>query len=94
MSAKYDETFIRLILGDAYVDMTNENIENGDPFGVYKSSGELTMFFQIAFNNIRVAFATYVMGALFSVGAVWLLLNNGLMLGSFEYYFFFEEPGF
>jgi hypothetical protein len=53
LSAKYDETFIRLILGDGYVDMTNENIEKGDPFGVYKSMSALTMFIYIAFNNIK-----------------------------------------
>ena len=94
ISAKYDEDFIRLILGDAYVNMTNENIEKGDPFGVYKSSGQLDMFFGIAFNNIRVALLTYAMGAFFSVGAVWLLFSNGLMLGSFEYYFFSKELGF
>lgn len=94
LSAKYDETFIRLILSDGYVDMTNENIEKGDPFGVYKSMNQVTMFFHIAFNNIRVAFATYVMGGIFSVGAIWLLLNNGLMLGSFEYYFFSNDLGF
>ena len=34
ISAKYDEDFVRLILGDDYVNMTNENIEKGDPFGV------------------------------------------------------------
>lgn len=48
----------------------------------------------IAFNNIRVAFATYAMGAIFSIGAVFLLLQNGLMLGSFEYYFFSKNLGF
>ena len=36
LSAKYDENFVRLILGDDYVNMTAKNIENGDPFGVYK----------------------------------------------------------
>ena len=94
ISAMYDENFIRLILGDDYVNMTNENIERGDPFGVYKRDGQLDMFLWIAFNNIRVAFATYAMGAFFSVGAVWLLFNNGLMLGSFEYYFFSKHLGF
>ena len=94
LSAKYDETFIRLILGDAYVNMTNENIERGDPFGVYKSMSPLTMFFSIAFNNLRVAFVTYVMGAFFSLGTVWLLLSNGLMLGSFQYFFFSKGLGF
>ena len=94
VSAKYDENFIRLILGDAYVNMTNENIEKGDPFGVYKSAGQMSMFFSIAFNNIRVAFATYAMGAFFSAGTVWLLFQNGLMLGSFQYYFFSKNLGF
>lgn len=94
ISAKYDESFIRLILGESYVNMTNENIEKGDPFGVYRSAGSLDMFFAIAFNNIRVAFATYVLGAFFSVGTIWLLMNNGLMLGSFQYYFFSKHLGF
>ncbi len=94
LSAKYDENFIRLILGDAYVNMTNENIEKGDPFGVYSKGGQLNMFFGIAFNNIRVAFIAYMFGAMFSVGTLWLLLSNGLMLGSFQYYFFSKGLGF
>jgi len=93
LSAKQDETFIRSILGDAYVNMTIENIEKGDPFGVYKSIDSVSMFFQIAFNNIRVAFITYVMGAFFSVGAIWLLFNNALMLGAFQYFFFTKGLG-
>ncbi len=94
LSAKYDENFIRLILGDAYVNMTNANIEKGDPFGVYKHSGQMEMFLGIAFNNIRVSFIAYVMGATWCVGTIWLLLSNGLMLGSFEYFFFSKGLGF
>ncbi len=94
LSAKYDENFIRLILGDGYVNMTNENIERGDPFGVYKRNGPVDMFFYIAFNNIRVAFVAYMLGVSFGVGTIWLLLSNGLMLGSFEYFFFSKGLGF
>jgi uncharacterized membrane protein SpoIIM required for sporulation len=94
LSAKYDESFIRLILGDGYVNMTNENIESGDPFGVYKHSSQLNMFFFIAFNNIKVAFIAYIVGAAFSVGTVWVLLSNGLMLGSFQYFFISKGLGF
>jgi uncharacterized membrane protein SpoIIM required for sporulation len=93
LSAKYDESFIRLILGDGYVNMTNENIEHGDPFGVYKREGQVNMFFGISFNNIRVALATYVLGVTFSAGTIWMLLNNGLMLGAFEHYFFSKGLG-
>lgn len=93
LSAKYDETFVRLILGDSYVNMTTENIAKGDPFGVYKQSGEVEMFFTIAANNIYVAMATFVSGIIFSIGPVFFMLKNGVMLGSFEYYFFSKGVG-
>lgn len=94
LSAKYDNTFVRLILGDDYVNMTNENIAKGDPFGVYKQSGEFWMFVQIAFNNIRVELLIFAMGIFLSVGSIYQLLNNGIMLGSFQYYFFSKGVGF
>ena len=52
-STAKDDTFVRLILGDAYVDKTLENIENGTPMGIYSSSNEVDMFFMITANNIR-----------------------------------------
>lgn len=94
LSAHYNENFIRMILGDAYVNMTNENIEKGQPFGVYKSMDSTAMFLMIAYNNIGVAIATFVFGIFFTVGSVLQLFKNGLMLGSFEYYFFSKGLGF
>jgi len=93
LSAKYDPNFIRLILGPDYVDMTNENIAKGDPFGVYKSQGEFLMFLQIAANNIYVSLIIFVSGIFLSVGSIYFLFQNGLMLGSFEYYFFSKGLG-
>ncbi|MBV8390582.1 MAG: stage II sporulation protein M [Mucilaginibacter sp.] len=93
LSAKYDPNFLRLILGPEYVDMTNENIAKGDPFGVYKDHNEFLMFFYIGTNNIFVSFVMFVSGLLFSVGSVYFMLQNGLMLGSFEYYFFSKGLG-
>ena len=93
LSAKYDDNFVRLILGDDYVNMTAENIDKGDPFGVYKQSGSLLMFVRIAFNNIMVSFYGYVLGITLSLGTVWLLLSNGLMMGSFQYYFISKGLG-
>lgn len=93
LSAKYDENFVRLILGDGYVDMTNANIAKGDPFGVYKQGGETLMFLAIATNNIYVSLVTFVSGVIFSVGSVYFLFRNGLMLGSFQYYFFSKGLG-
>ncbi|HVW94616.1 MAG TPA: stage II sporulation protein M [Mucilaginibacter sp.] len=93
LSAKYDENFVRLILGSPYVDMTNANIAKGDPFGVYKQFDAFPMFLMIAANNIYVAFINFVSGVIFSVGAVYFSFRNGVMLGSFEYYFFSKGLG-
>lgn len=88
ISARYDDTFVRLILGDGYVNMTEENIAAGKPFAVYDQKGETLMSFMIGANNIYVSIVTFALGACFSVGTLWMLINNGIMLGSFQYYFF------
>ncbi len=92
-STSQDQTFVRSILGDGYVEMTEDNIAKGDPFGVYKSSDRLTMFLTIALNNIKVSFMIFVGGLLATVGTVWLLFNNGLMLGAFQTFFFMHGLG-
>ncbi|MBL4669851.1 MAG: stage II sporulation protein M [Flavobacteriales bacterium] len=88
ISAAFDDTFVRLILGDSYVNMTLENIENDDPMAVYKKMNQLDMFLAITVNNIRVAFIAFILGVFFSIGTGYVLLNNGIMLGSFQYFFF------
>lgn len=93
LSAKYDDAFVRLILGDGYVNMTNENIAKGDPFGIYKHQGPVTMFFFIAANNTYVSLATFLSGIFLGIGPVFMLLRNGVMIGAFEYYFFSKGLG-
>ncbi|ARS35497.1 stage II sporulation protein M [Pontibacter actiniarum] len=88
LSAALDDTFVRLILGDSYVNMTLENIRNGDPMAVYKREGEAEMFLFITFNNIKVAFMAFVLGVFFSIGTFWVLFQNGVMLGAFQYFFY------
>lgn len=83
-----DGNFVRLILGDSYVNRTIENINNGDPLAIYKTQDELDMFFTITINNISVAFKAFVFGVLFSIGTVLVLITNGIMLGSFQYFFY------
>ncbi|MBN8703999.1 MAG: stage II sporulation protein M [Bacteroidetes bacterium] len=83
----YDETFTTNILGSNYVNMTQENIAKGDPMAVYKQPGQVSMFFQITLNNIWVAFITFIGGALLGVGTIASLLANGIMLGTFQYFF-------
>jgi uncharacterized membrane protein SpoIIM required for sporulation len=92
-SAAHDETFVRNILSDQYVDMTEDNISKGDPFGVYKSQDQMSMFIRIAVNNVEVSFLMFVAGMLVSLGTVWLLFKNGVMLGAFQYFFFTKGLG-
>jgi uncharacterized membrane protein SpoIIM required for sporulation len=92
-SASHDQHFVRGVLGDRYVEMTEENIAKGDPFGVYKSQNALSMFLWIAVHNIQVAFLIFVSGILACIGTVWFLFKNGVMLGSFQYYFFAKGLG-
>nr|BFF41353.1 hypothetical protein BACY1_31580 [Tenacibaculum mesophilum] len=75
-----------MILGDGYVNMTLENIENGDPMAVYKKANEVDMFIGITVNNIKVAMYAFVLGMLFSVGTLYIMMQNGIMLGSFLYF--------
>jgi len=87
-SAANDKNFVRSILGDAYVDMTLDNIEKGDPMAVYKQMIQTDMFLAITFNNIKVAFMAFVWGLLIVVGTVYIMISNGVMLGSFQYFFY------
>jgi len=93
LSAKYDNSFVRLIMGDDYVNMTNENIAKGDPLGVYKSHDSFIMFWLIAKNNITVMVQTFVLGITYSVGTIAGLFYNGVMVGSFQYYFISKGVG-
>ncbi len=91
VSVLYYETFVRLILGDAYVNMTLENIKNGNPTRVYSSSSEISMFFMITRNNIMVSFMVFVYGVFASLGTGLYLFYNGLMVGTFVMFFFKEQ---
>jgi uncharacterized membrane protein SpoIIM required for sporulation len=87
-SAATDGAFVRSFLGDAYVNMTLENIDNDDPMAVYKKMGEMEMFLGITINNVRVALLAFVFGVFAGLGTLFIVMQNGIMLGSFQYFFY------
>lgn len=91
LSAAHDPTFVRLIMGDHYVDMTINNIRRGEPMAVYGNSQQDIMFLGITINNIRVALLCFAAGVMAGFGTGLLLLYNGIMVGAFQY--FFHEHG-
>jgi uncharacterized membrane protein SpoIIM required for sporulation len=87
-SAANDDTYIRLILGNYYVDMTLENIANQDPMAVYKQMNESDMFMSITLNNIGVSFTVFTYGIFTSIATAFVLVRNAILIGSFQYFFF------
>lgn len=88
ISAINDGTFLRLILGDAYVNETLNNIANGDPAAIYKGGSEIGTFLGITIHNIKVAIYAYVTGVVISIGTSYILFSNGVMLGAFITFFY------
>ncbi len=88
ISALNDASFLRLILGDSYVNETLNNINKGDPTAIYKSGSMVGSFLGITINNIRVAFVAYAFGVITSIGTAYVLFSNGIMLGAFMTFFY------
>ncbi len=87
-SASQNGDFVRWILGDAYVDMTLDNIAHDDPMAVYKQANEIDMFLGITINNIKVALYTFLLGITLGLGTIYYLMQNAIMLGAFQYFFY------
>lgn len=90
ISAKYDENFARLIMGDAYVNMTLDNIKKGDPVGVYKSGSNWGSFIGITLNNLYVGTRCFIFGIFGGIGTFFALAYNSIMIGCFQYFFYRE----
>ena len=93
LSALNDDMFARLILSSGYVDMTLQNIEDGNPMGVYAGMSPVPMFFMIVWNNVRVSFIIFAFGLLTGFGTGCVLVLNGIMIGVFQTFFFQQHVG-
>lgn len=88
LSAIYDKDFANLILSEGYVNMTIENIKEGNAVGVYQDGSTWGSTIGITFNNIVVGAKLYIYGILGGVGTLYLLMQNSMMLGTFQYFFY------
>lgn len=79
--------FANMVLGDAYIAETMENIKKGDLLGIYTDKDQVKMFMMIATNNLRVAFLTFFTGFFLTIGAQILMFYNGIMVGTFQHFF-------
>ena len=88
LSAIYDKDFANLILSESYVNMTIENIKEGNAVGVYQDGSTWGSTIGITFNNIIVGAKLYIYGIFGGLGTLYLLMQNSVMLGTFQYFFY------
>ncbi len=86
-SSVHDPGFARHMLGDSYIDMTEEYIAEGDPMKVYKKMDHFYMFSYIALNNLVVSFRVFITGIFFGIGSIGAMISEGIRLGAFQYFF-------
>jgi len=92
-SSAHDENFIRDVMGDAYVDMTENNIESGNPFGVYQTGHPFIVWIGIMINNIIAALTDYAKGISLGILSVISIMRFGIEVGSFDYMFYSKGYG-
>lgn len=87
LSSIYDKDFAQLILGQSYINMTLENIKEGNPGGVYQSGSTWGGAIAIIKNNLVVGAKMFIYGIFGGIGTLLVLMQNSIMLGTFQYFF-------
>ncbi|WP_346237655.1 stage II sporulation protein M [Niabella insulamsoli] len=79
-----DAEVARSFFGSGYVDQTIENIERGNPFGIYESGDPILSWLGIMINNIKVAFIFFMSGIFCGIPTMYKLAETGAMVGVFD----------
>ena len=82
-----DDGIARSILGDAYLSETQENITNGNPFGIYEHGNPLLNWLSIMIHNIRISMLMFISGIFCGVPSFYMEAQNAVMVGTFDQYF-------
>ena len=86
-TASTDESIASEVLGSGYIEQTHENIENGNPFGIYENGNSILTWLGIMVNNIAVALRVFASGILFGIPSLYDLAETGVMVGVFDQIF-------
>src|SRR5829696_3299532 len=92
-TAKHDPTFIRDVFGHSYVNETEKNIAEGNPFGIYQGGDSFFMSVGIMINNIIVSFMYFGKGILLGIFSLKELGKESMRVGVFNYMFFAKGYG-
>jgi uncharacterized membrane protein SpoIIM required for sporulation len=85
--SRQDESMARSFFGDWYVDHTQENIDKGNPFGIYEHGNPVLSWLGIMINNIWVSFRIFIAGIFCGVFSMYQLGQEAARLGVFDQFF-------
>lgn len=86
-ASRQDEDVARSFFGDGYVEETINNIEKGNPFGIYEQGNPILSWLQIMIHNIRISLIMFVSGIFCGIPSLYFLGQNGAMVGIFDQFF-------
>ncbi|HET7899456.1 MAG TPA: stage II sporulation protein M, partial [Flavisolibacter sp.] len=86
-TARQDPGFVREVFGNLYVDETEKNIAEGNPFGIYQDGNPVYMWIGIMINNIIVSFTYFGKGLVLGVFSLQELGKESMRVGVFHYLF-------
>ncbi|HEX6334224.1 MAG TPA: stage II sporulation protein M [Flavisolibacter sp.] len=92
-SSAKEPSFVRQVLSDGYVEMTERNIEKGNPFNVYADENSFVMWIRIMINNIFVSFIYFFKGIVLGIPSLVSLGRESIRLGAFEHMFYSHGLG-
>jgi len=86
-TSRQDDDVARGFFGDSYVDTTKENIERGNPFGIYEYGNAFLSWLGIMINNIKVALLMFVSGIFCGIPTMYKHCETSAMVGIFDQFF-------
>jgi uncharacterized membrane protein SpoIIM required for sporulation len=90
-TSRQDPGVARDFFGDWYVDKTQENIDNGNPFGIYEYGNSFLSWMGIMINNIKVSLIMFTSGLFCAIPTLYKHAETSVMIGIFDQ--FFAERG-
>lgn len=86
-TSKQDEDVARGFFGSAYVEETQKNIDNGNPFGIYETGNSVLNWLGIMINNIKVGLVMFTSGLFCGIPTIYKHCETSAMVGIFDQFF-------
>lgn len=86
VSARYDIDFVKMIIGEEYLNMTIENIKKGNPVAVYGQGSTWGEALFIIENNLKVGLNLYIFGIFAGVGSLYILFKNSVDISALLFF--------